>query len=95
MLLESAVSEDKADTSDMEAFVNRSTKFTAQIMILATQINWSMGVEGMAETVLKELPPDSRKKFEQLITELVHQRDVVRNLIKDGVSSQKDFRSKP
>ena len=46
----------------------------------------------MAETVLKELPPDSRKKFEQLITELVHQRDVVRNLIKDGVSSQKDFR---
>jgi dynein heavy chain 1 len=46
----------------------------------------------MAETVLKELPPDSRKKFEQLITELVHQRDVVRNLIKDGVTSQKGLR---
>jgi F0F1-type ATP synthase delta subunit len=69
-------------------------------MILATQINRSMGVdkalgdvdstaslkhllssqewklEGMAETVLKELQTDSRKKFEQLITELVqHQRD--------------------
>jgi dynein heavy chain 1 len=85
-------------------------------MILATQINWSMGVdealnrddtevalkerlaslEGklavMAETVLLELPADSRKKFEQMITELVHQRDVVRDLIKDNVSSPTDFR---
>jgi dynein heavy chain 1 len=116
MLLETAVTEDKADTSDKEAFVNWATKFPAQIMILATQINWSMGVdkalgtdgssaalkellsslewklEVMAETVLTELPPDSRKKFEQMITELVHQRDVVRDLIKDNVSSPKDFR---
>ncbi|KAG7353523.1 dynein family protein [Nitzschia inconspicua] len=116
MLLESAVSEDNVDTTDKEVFVEWATKFPAQIMILATQINWSMGVdkalgdadssaslkkllsslewklEVMAETVLKELPPDSRKKFEQMITELVHQRDVVRDLIKDCVSSQKDFR---
>jgi dynein heavy chain 1, cytosolic len=116
MLLESAVSEDVSEASDMATFVNWATKFPTQIMILATQINWSMGVdkalgdvdseaslkhllsslewklEGMAETVLKELAPDSRKKFEQMITELVHQRDVVRELIKDGVSSQNDFR---
>jgi dynein heavy chain 1, cytosolic len=116
MLLESAVKEDMADSTDKDAFVNWATKFPAQIMILATQINWSMGVdkalgdsdsdsslkqllsslewklEVMAETVLKELPPDSRKKFEQMITELVHQRDVVRDLIKDGVSSKNDFR---
>ena len=85
-------------------------------MILATQINWSTGVdkalestdaptalervlkillwklEIMANTVLKELPPDSRKKFEQLITELVRQRDVVRGLISEKVDSAKDFR---
>jgi dynein heavy chain 1, cytosolic len=87
-----------------------------QIMIVAAQINWSMGVdkaladgdstkalggvlrvlewklEVMANTVLEELPPDHRKKFEQLITELVRQRDVVRSLIDEKVSSASDFR---
>lgn len=87
-----------------------------QVMILAGQVNWSMGVdhalnesdskselkkvcqviewklEVMANAVLQELPSDHRKKIEQLITELVHQRDVVRNLIADNVSSAHDFR---
>lgn len=121
LLLEQAVSEDASpelDTTDESKakFVGWATKFPAQIMILATQINWSMGVdealrkedsatglenqlsilewklEVMAETVLLELPPQSRKKFEQMITELVHQRDVVRELIDEGVSSPTDFR---
>jgi dynein heavy chain 1, cytosolic len=85
-------------------------------MILATQINWSMGVdkaledcdstkslssvlrvlewklEVMANTVLEELPHDHRKKFEQVITELVRQRDVVRDLMQENVSSATDFR---
>jgi dynein heavy chain 1, cytosolic len=85
-------------------------------MILAGQINWSMGVDQalhnadsksalskvckalewkldvMANAVLQELPPDHRKKIEQLITELVHQRDVVRSLIFEDVSSARDFR---
>jgi len=46
----------------------------------------------MAETVLLDLPTDARKKFEQLITELVHQRDVTRSLIDEGVNDQFDFR---
>ena len=116
LLLDQAINEDKAEATDTEAFVNWATKFPAQVMILATQINWSMGVdealksddtenglkdrlaslEGklavMAETVLKELPADNRKKFEQMITELVHQRDVVRDLIKDKVSNPTDFK---
>ena len=46
----------------------------------------------MAETVLLELPSQSRKKFEQMITELVHQRDVVREMIDESVSSPSDFR---
>ena len=85
-------------------------------MILAGQVNWSMGVDNalnnadskaelekvcqviewklevMANAVLQELPSDHRKKIEQLITELVHQRDVVRCLIVDNVSSSFDFR---
>ena len=103
-LLENAVfeseSSDVATTSDegKKLFVEWATKFPAQIMILATLVNWSMGVDNslnqgadcanalkavlasiegklqiMAESVLLELPSDTRKKFEQLITELVHQ----------------------
>ena len=49
-------------------------------------------LEIMAETVLLDLPSESRKKFEQLITELVHQRDVTRSMIDGGVSDVNDFR---
>ena len=49
-------------------------------------------LEIMAETVLLDLPLESRKKFEQLITELVHQRDVTRSMIDGGVSDVNDFR---
>jgi dynein heavy chain 1 len=122
LLLEDAVNEDsfsadaELDDSSKEKFVEWTTKFPAQVMIIAAQINWSMGVDSalaeddsakplgevlrvtkwklelMANTVLLELPPDSRKKFEQLITELVRQRDVVRSLIDEEVSSGTDFR---
>eukprot|EP00980_Cylindrotheca_fusiformis_P017635 scaffold5529_cov117-Cylindrotheca_fusiformis.AAC.12 len=121
LLLEQAVAEDASSglspgDDGKKQFVEWATKFPAQVMILATQINWSMGVdealnsedsgaalneklttlewklEVMAETVLSELPPESRKKFEQMITELVHQRDVVRDLLKEDVSSPTDFR---
>lgn len=122
LLLEQAVSEDSSSqelTTSGEAkniFVEWATKFPAQVMILATLINWSMGVDNalsegdssgalgavlaglegklevMAQTVLLDLPSESRKKFEQLITELVHQRDVTRNLIDEGVSHPNDFR---
>jgi dynein heavy chain 1, cytosolic len=53
-------------------------------------LEWKLEV--MARTVLEELPPDHRKKYEQLITELVRQRDVVRSLIDENVSSVSDFR---
>jgi dynein heavy chain 1 len=46
----------------------------------------------MAETVLLDLPTESRKKFEQLITELVHQRDVTRSMIDDEVEDVNDLR---
>lgn len=122
LLLEEAVKQDTftADVIQTEEsksqFIEWTTHFPAQVMILAAQISWSMGIdkalddsdpqsamasvlavlewklEVMASTVWKELPPDSRKKFQQLITELVRQCDVVRSLMKDQVSSPTDFR---
>ena len=51
-----------------------------------TQCNqWAM-------IVWLDLPTESRKKFEQLITELVHQRDVTRSMIEDRVEDINDFR---
>ncbi len=100
-----------------EKFVTWAQNFPAQVMILASLVNWSMGVdtalsnsensstalsnvlssvegklEVMAQTVLMDLPADSRKKFEQLITELVHQRDVTRSLVDEKVNDPTDFR---
>uniref|UniRef100_A0A7S1Y8A3 AAA+ ATPase domain-containing protein n=1 Tax=Grammatophora oceanica TaxID=210454 RepID=A0A7S1Y8A3_9STRA len=124
MLLEQAVKEDatteKSPSTEegRDAFIAWASKFPAQIVILATQVNWSMGVESalegsggtdwtlksalegvegklgvMAETVLKrDLPNALRKTYEQLITELVHQRDVTRDLLDAGVSDTRDFR---
>jgi dynein heavy chain 1, cytosolic len=64
ILLESAVSEDVAGTSDMETFVNWATKFPAQIMILATQIKWSM----RSDKALGD--PDCNALLKQLLSSL-------------------------
>ncbi|KAJ3331033.1 hypothetical protein HDU76_004259 [Blyttiomyces sp. JEL0837] len=45
----------------------------------------------LADLVLTDLPPIRRKKCEHLITELVHQRDVIRSLVSANVASAKDF----
>eukprot|EP00466_Bigelowiella_natans_P012270 jgi/Bigna1/52380/estExt_Genewise1Plus.C_70193 len=48
-------------------------------------------VKLMAEKILAPMKPEIRKKYEQLITEVVHQRDVIRLLIECGVCSESDF----
>lgn len=45
----------------------------------------------LASEVLKNLPPQMRKKYEQLITDFVHQRDVTRLLQRQGITSTKEF----
>ncbi|KAL1257320.1 hypothetical protein QQF64_010564 [Cirrhinus molitorella] len=45
----------------------------------------------LADTVLMEQPPLRRKKLEHLITELVHQRDVTRTLMKNKIDNPKSF----
>jgi len=45
----------------------------------------------LADIVLQELKPVTRRKCEHLITELVHQRDVARSLSQQGVTDSKNF----
>ncbi|KAK3093975.1 hypothetical protein FSP39_022394 [Pinctada imbricata] len=45
----------------------------------------------LADSVLYDQPPVRRRKLEHLITELVHQRDVTRTLLKHKVNSPKNF----
>ena len=45
----------------------------------------------LADGVLLDQVPVKRKKMEQLITELVHQRDVTRELIANKIKSNKSF----
>ena len=45
----------------------------------------------LADIVLTELSPVTRKKCEHLITELVHQRDVTRTLVQQGATDNKSF----
>ncbi|XP_071963522.1 cytoplasmic dynein 1 heavy chain 1-like [Antedon mediterranea] len=56
--------------------------------VLAT-VEGTLGV--LANSVLQEQPPVRRKKLEHLITELVHQRDVTRELIKNNVNDPQSF----
>ncbi|PWN49680.1 cytoplasmic dynein heavy chain 1 [Violaceomyces palustris] len=49
------------------------------------------GLDLLADTVLTDVDPLQRRKCEHLITELVHQRDVIRLLINTGVKNTRDF----
>ena len=48
-------------------------------------------LELLADNVMKDLPAILRNKYEQLITELVHQRDATRVMMSNNVRSAKDF----
>lgn len=49
------------------------------------------GLDVLADTVLSDLAPIQRQKCEHLITELVHERDVIRLLIQNNVTTFTDF----
>ncbi|KAI5123747.1 hypothetical protein M0805_000339 [Coniferiporia weirii] len=51
----------------------------------------SRGLGLLADVVLTDLNPITRRKCEHLITELVHERDVIRTLIQQKVSDSKAF----
>ncbi|VEL22763.1 unnamed protein product [Protopolystoma xenopodis] len=45
----------------------------------------------LADSVLYEQPPVRRRKLEHLIIEHVHQRDIIRTLVRSGVTSARAF----
>ena len=45
----------------------------------------------LADRVLSDLKSDTRKKYEQLITDMVHQRDVTRSLVNKKINDENDF----
>ncbi|KAL5535276.1 DYN1_2 [Sanghuangporus sanghuang] len=49
------------------------------------------GLHLLADVVLTDLNPITRRKCEHLITELVHERDVIRALVQQGVTDSKSF----
>jgi dynein heavy chain 1 len=73
----------------VEAALSQGTRAAAALEELLQQIVW--GLQILADRVLLPLPGDARKKYEQLITEYVRQRDVIRALIRDSIQSEKDF----
>ncbi|WVR09001.1 hypothetical protein IAU60_006061 [Kwoniella sp. DSM 27419] len=51
----------------------------------------SQALDLLADTVLQDIPVLQRRKCEQLITELVHQRDVTRSLLSSSVRDVNNF----
>eukprot|EP00644_Phytophthora_capsici_P006196 jgi/Phyca11/8904/fgenesh1_pm.PHYCAscaffold_32_\ len=113
LLLEEAVRTYPTNDSD-DSYLKWVSEFPAQVVILATEVQWSGEVESalksggdnlpvvseqldkllfiLSERVLTDVKNDVRKKYEQLITELVHQKSVTKRLIQAKVNSAEDFR---
>ncbi|XP_023932000.1 cytoplasmic dynein 1 heavy chain 1-like, partial [Lingula anatina] len=111
----------KTESINAQQYLEWIDKYQGQLVVLASQINWSENVEAalqqisssgktgdlkpmenvlltvqstlnvLADSVLHEQPPVRRKKMEQLITELVHQRDITRMLVENKVTNPKAF----
>lgn len=59
------------------------------LVLIEEQIRLTL--EMLAERVLTDLKKDIRQKYEQLITDLVHQREVTRQLMNEKVTSASEF----
>jgi len=77
-------------TQSVEAVLSKEVSTEHQIQTVHDQIIHVL--QALAETVLLDLEVIQRKKCEHLITEMVHQRDVIASLIRDFVSSVDDFK---
>ncbi|XP_059178510.1 cytoplasmic dynein 1 heavy chain 1-like isoform X2 [Physella acuta] len=72
----------------LQTSANKGGDMAAIVEVLGT-VESTLNV--LADSVLHEQPPVRRKKLESLITELVHQRDVTRTMIKTHVNNPKSF----
>ncbi|TYZ65491.1 hypothetical protein PybrP1_001542, partial [[Pythium] brassicae (nom. inval.)] len=103
-----------ASEADIAPYLAWVAAFPAQVVLLATQVQWSRAVEAalaaggqdlplvlhqldallriLSARVLSDVTNDVRKKYEQLITELVHQKSVTKRLVHAEVRRADDFR---
>lgn len=68
-----------------------SSKGASSPSLRAVQQQLQHVLGALAETVLLDLEVIQRKKCEHLITEMVHQRDVIAGLLRNSTSSPEDF----
>lgn len=68
---------------------NLNTKQGQQLRLVEESVRLTL--EMLADRVLNDLTGDIRKKYEQLITDLVHQREVTTQLIREKVVSPSQF----
>jgi dynein heavy chain 1 len=73
-------------TELIEECLEKGNKVSAVVNRVVTFLGY------LAEEVLGDIEKSLRQKYEQLITESVHQRDVARILEQQNVSSNKDFK---
>ncbi|KKK21233.1 dynein heavy chain [Aspergillus ochraceoroseus] len=79
---------------DRTAFDDFIANYPAQVVVLASQAVWTNEVrvlELLAVTVLGDLDAITRKKCEHLITEFVHQRDVISKLISSNATAPSHY----
>ncbi|KAI8328287.1 dynein heavy chain [Blakeslea trispora] len=76
---------DKSLTIMSESAAGDGAPISQSIMLIERNLNI------LADAVLMDLNSIKRRKCEHLVTELVHQRDVTRQLAADNISSPKDF----
>lgn len=68
---------------------NLNTKQGQQLKLVEESVRLTL--EMLADRVLMDLQGDIRKKYEQLITDLVHQREVTSQLIREKVTTASQF----
>ena len=76
-------------TRSVEEALSQETAKSESLTVVHDRIEHVL--QALAETVLFDLEVIQRKKCEHLITEMVHQRDVILGLLRDSVSSSDDF----
>ncbi|CAO3629084.1 unnamed protein product [Cunninghamella echinulata] len=77
---------DKA-LATLDESINKEDQSPLQNALVLVERNLNI----LADAVLLDLSPIKRRKCEHLVTELVHQRDVTRQLLNSNVASNKDF----
>nr|CAB3240292.1 cytoplasmic dynein 1 heavy chain 1 [Phallusia mammillata] len=89
VILSAQISWSESVDKALQSAADHTSKGTVALEGVLSQVEDTLNV--LADSVLHEQPPVRRKKLEHLITELVHQRDTTRLLIKEKLSNPQDF----